>query len=443
MQIDMTVGKPGKLILAFIKPVIVGNIFQQLYSMADAVIVGRCLGVKALAAVGSTGNITGMMLGFLIGFTTGLTMYGTQKFGAKDWIGVKKSAGNGIVIALLVTLFGTATSIGLIDKILQWINTPSDIYYLSRDYLLVMCCGFLFMVAYNMCASLLRSVGNSKMPLFFLVISSVLNVVMDLVFIVVFHWGVIGAAAATVLSQGISAGLCIIYIIKYVPVLHLTKESLRLDWNVLSKQLSIGIPMALQYSITAIGCIILQSVLNMFGSTAIAAYTAAVKIECLVTQPYPALGVTMAAYAAQNKGNQDIERIRMGVKKGFQYCLIYSVAALVMVNMFLPYLLPMFISGKQIQDVLSYAKIFTWIDSTCYLPLGCIFLFRETLQGSGHALFPMIGGILEMICRIVISMIASAHLNFEFVCIANAGTWVITAIYIMVVYAFYKKENKI
>lgn len=225
----MTTGKPGKLILTFIKPIIAGNIFQQLYSMADAVIVGRCLGVEALAAVGSTGNITGMMLGFLLGFTTGLTMYGTQKFGAKDWQGVKKSAGNGIVIALLVTLLSTAISVGLIDKILQWIHTPSDIYGLSRDYLLVMCGGFLFMVAYNMCASLLRSVGNSKTPLFFLVISSVLNVGMDIVFIAVFHWGVIGAAAATVLSQGISAGLCMIYIIKYVPVLHLTKESLRWD----------------------------------------------------------------------------------------------------------------------------------------------------------------------------------------------------------------------
>ena len=443
MQIDMTAGKPGKLMLMFIKPVIVGNIFQQLYSMVDAVIVGRCLGVKALAAVGSTGNIIGMMLGFLMGFTTGLTMYGTQKFGAKDWQGVKKSAGNEIIIAILVTLFGTVISIGLIDKILQWINTPSDIYELSRNYLLVMCCGFLFMVAYNMCASLLRSVGNSKTPLFFLVISSALNVVMDIVFITVFHWGVIGAAAATVLSQGISASLCIIYIIKYVPVLHLTKDSLRLDWKILSKQLSVGIPMALQYSITAMGCIILQSVLNMLGSTAIAAYTAAVKIECLVTQPYPALGITMAAYVAQNKGNNNTERIRMGVRKGFQYCLIYSAVALVLVNMFLPYLLPMFITGKQIHDVLGYAKIFTWIDSVCYLPLGCIFLFRETLQGSGHALFPMIGGAVEMVCRIVISMVASAHLSFEFVCIANAGTWVITAIYIMLVYGVYVKRKKI
>lgn len=443
MQIDMTAGKPGKLILTFIKPIIAGNIFQQLYSMADAVIVGRCLGVEALAAVGSTGNITGMMLGFLLGFTTGLTMYGTQKFGAKDWQGVKKSAGNGIVIALLVTFLGTAISVGLIDKILQWIHTPSDIYGLSRDYLLVMCGGFLFMVAYNMCASLLRSVGNSKTPLFFLVISSILNVMMDIVFIAVFHWGVIGAAAATVLSQGISAGLCMIYIIKYVPVLHLTKESLRWDWNIISKQLSIGIPMALQYSITAMGCIILQSVLNRLGSTAIAAYTAAVKIECLATQPYPALGVTMAAYAAQNKGNNDTERIRMGVRKGVQYCLIYSAAALVLVNLLLPYLLPMFISGQQMHEALSYAKTFTWIDSICYLPLGCIFLFREGLQGSGHALFPMLGGVVELVCRIVISLIASVHLSFALVCIANAGTWVITAAYIIIVYCAYVKKGKL
>lgn len=443
MQIDMTDGRPGKLIRSFIKPVIIGNIFQQLYSMADAVIVGRCLGAEALAAVGSTGNITGMMLGFLFGFTTGLTMYGTQKFGAKDWSGVRKSAGNGIITAFFVTILGTVVSIGLIDKILQWINTPSDIYNLSKDYLLVMCCGFLFMVAYNMCASLLRSVGNSKTPLLFLAISSVLNVGMDLVFIVVFHWGVIGAATATVLSQGISAGLCIIYIIKRVPVLHLTKESLRVDWKILSTQLSVGIPMALQYSITAIGCVILQSVLNMLGSTAIAAYTAAVKIECLVTQPYPALGVTMAAYAAQNKGKDDIDRIYKGVKKGFQYCLIYSVTAFVMVNLFLPYLLPMFISGTQIHVVLSYAQTFTWIDSMCYLALGCIFLFRETLQGSGHALFPMIGGIVEMVCRIVISCIASTHLSFSLVCAANAGTWIITAAYIMLIYYIYVKNRKI
>ncbi len=443
MQIDMTSGNPGKLILTFIKPIIAGNIFQQLYSMVDAVIVGRCLGVEALAAVGSTGNITGMILGFLTGFTTGLTMYGTQKFGAKDWSGVKKSAGNGVTIVFLVTLFGTVISIGLIDKILQWINTPSDIYALSRDYLTVVCGGFLFMVAYNMCAGLLRSVGDSKTPLLFLMISSVLNVIMDIVFITVFHMGVIGAAAATVLSQGISAALCILYIIKNVPVLHLTKESLRLDWKILSKQLSLGIPMALQYSITALGCIILQSVLNMLGSTAIAAYTAAVKIECIVTQPYPALGVTMAAYAAQNKGKNDTKRIQMGLRKGFQYCMIYSAAALILVNWLLPYLLPMFISGKQMQDVLSYAKIFTWIDSVCYLPLGCIFLFRETLQGSGHALFPMIGGIVEMICRIDISLIASSYLSFEFVCIANAGTWVITAIYIMIVYLIYVKRQKL
>ena len=187
MQIDMTAGKPGKLILTFIKPIIVGNIFQQLYSMADAVIVGRCLGVEALAAVGSTGNITGMMLGFLMGFTTGLTMYSTQKFGAKDWTGVKQSVGNAIVVSFIITLAGTLMSIGLIDKVLQWMNTPADIYGLSKEYLSIMWFGVLCLVAYKMCASFLRAVGNSRTPLLFLVISSVLNVVLDLIFILLFH----------------------------------------------------------------------------------------------------------------------------------------------------------------------------------------------------------------------------------------------------------------
>lgn len=443
MQIDMTVGKPGKLLVTFIKPIILGNIFQQLYSMTDTVIVGRCLGIEALAAVGSTGNITGMMLGFLIGFTTGLTMYSAQEFGAKDWDGLKNSAGNSIMAACLVTVIGTVLGMGLVDRILQWINTPLDIYKLSREYLMVICGGFIFSVAYNMCAGLLRAVGNSKTPLVFLIISSILNVVMDFVFILFFQWGVTGTAAATVLSQGISAVLCIGYIKKKIPVLHLSKDNLRLRWHVMSKQLSVGLPMALQYSITALGCVMLQSVLNLFGATAIAAYTAAVKIECFVTQPYSAMGVTMAAYAAQNKGCNNVVRIREGIRKGFQYCLFYSVIMVVIVNLMLPYLLAMFIPGEQVQDALNYARIFTRIDSVCYLALGSIFLFRESLQGSGHALFPMIGGGIELIARIVISMMAAASMNYDLVCIANAGTWVITAIYTIIVYGFYVKTKKI
>lgn len=443
MQIDMTNDNPGKLILTFIKPIIAGNIFQQFYSMVDAVIVGQCLGVEALAAVGSTGNITGMMLGFLIGFTTGLTMHCAQKFGAKDWLGVKKSAGNAILISVAVTLIGTAMGIVLVDEVLRWIHTPTEIFRLAKEYLSVMCYGFLFMVAYNMCASLLRAVGNSRTPLLFLVIASFLNIVFDLIFIRAFHWGVVGAAAATVLAQGISTVLCVIYIIKKVPVLHLHKTYFRPDFHIVSRQLSIGVPMALQYSITALGCTVLQSVLNLFGATAIAAYTAAVKIECLITQPYPALGVTLAAYTAQNKGIGAIGRIRQGVRKGFLYCCIYSVLALILVNVLLPYLLPMFITAEKVGAALSYAKIFTLIDSMCYLPLGCIFLFRETLQGSGHAVFPMLGGIVEMVCRIAVSTAASKYGSFELVCLANAGTWVITAVYIITVYCVYVKKKKI
>lgn len=433
MQMDMTNGDPGKLILKFIKPIAIGNIFQQFYSMADTVIVGRFLGVRALAAIGSTGNLMGLLLGFLMGCTTGLTILCSQKFGAGDEDGFKRSVMNAIRIAAAVTVVGTLISVLLIRQVLVWMNTPADIYGLSLEYIRIICYGFVFMVAYNMCASILRAIGDSRTPLIFLVVSSVLNIIMDLVFIVVCHWGVAGAAYATVLSQGISAVLCIIHMKRKVPILHVGRAYWSPSEGMTKHQLSIGIPMALQYSITALGCVILQGVLNQLGPTAIAGYTAAMKIECLVTQPYPALGMTLAAYAAQNKGKGEITRIYQGVKKGILYCLGYSVAAFGIVNLILPYLVPLFVS-ESVQSVIGYARTFTLIDSAFYMALGCIFLYRETLQGSGHAIFPMIGGIVELVSRIVFSMIAARHISFAWVCMANALTWLVTAVYIMGVY---------
>lgn len=440
MQMDMTTGDPGKIILTFIKPMIIGNIFQQMYSMADTVIVGQCLGVKALAAVGLTGNIMGMLLGFLMGFTTGLTILCSQRFGAKDMDGLKRSVVNAIRIAIVVTILGTGISVALIDKVLVWMNTPADIYNLSSTYIRIICYGFLFMVAYNMCASMLRAIGNSRTPLVFLILSSALNIILDFVLILRFHLGVAGAAYATIFSQGISVILCIVYIARKVPALHPQKAHIRPISGMTRSQLSVGIPMALQYSITAIGCVILQSILNKLGSNAIAGYTAASKIEALITQPYPALGMTLAAYAAQNKGKGDIPRIQKGIQKGLKYCLGYSLLAFAVVNTILPYVVPMFVSGS-IQEVLHYAIIFTLIDSLFYLPLGCIFLYRESIQGSGHAIFPMIGGVVELASRIVFSIVAARHLNFAWVCMANAGTWLVTAGYILFVYyVVFKKK---
>jgi len=355
MQMDMTAGEPGKVILTFIRPIIAGNIFQQFYSMADTVIVGRCLGVEALAAVGATGTITGLLLGFLMGFTSGLALPCSRFFGAKDIENLKKGVANAILISLAVTVPGTLLSVAVIGGVLHLVNTPPDIYHMAKEYITVICSGFLCMVAYNMCASVLRAVGNSRTPLQFLVLSSGLNIALDFLFILGFGWGVAGAAYATVLSQGTSAVLCIVYIMKKVPVLHLAGRHFKPDFVVIGIQLKNAVPMALQYSVTALGSVFLQSSLNLFGSTAVAGYTAAVKIECIVTQPYPALGMTMASFSAQNKGKGDRRRIQAGVKAGFCYCLLYSMAAVILVNLLLPYIITFFVAGQQQAETAAFS----------------------------------------------------------------------------------------
>ncbi len=433
MQLDMTKGEPGKLIRTFIIPIIIGNLCQQLYSMTDTIIVGRTLGVDALAAVGATGTIMGVMLGFLIGFSAGMALYCSQKFGAKDIEGLKKGVGNTIGISLILTIVGTGLAVFFIEDILQIMNTPGDIFERSLSYISVICWGFICMVAYNVCASLLRAVGNSKAPLYFLVISSVLNIALDLIFILICQWGVAGAALATVVSQGVSALLCMGYIVWKVPMLHISFQDISFDRSVIKKQIAMGLPMGLQYSIIGLGTVILQSALNSLGTVAVAAYTAAIRIEWIVIQPYPALGITMAAYASQNKGSGNMERIHAGVKKALQYNIGYSLLAMAAVNFFLPYLLPVFVEGD-ITELLGYARTFTFVDSLCYLPLGCIFLYRETLQGVGKSLYPMMSGVLELVSRILLAVLAAKYASFFLVCLANGGTWIVTAIFLGLCY---------
>lgn len=253
MELDMTKGSPFKLIVRFIIPIIIGNIFQQLYSLVDTVIVGRFVGVKALAAVGATGTITFLLLGFLQGLTTGFTILTAQRFGAGDEEGMKKSVGNAAVLSVIVTVVMTFTSVLIMDWLLRIMRTPADIMDMSREYILIICWGMGFSVLYNLLSSILRAVGNSKVPLYFLVLSAAINIIGDLVLIICFDMGVAGAAVATIASQGISGLLCLVYMVKKVPLLALHKEHLRLDPWCVRNQVSIGIPMALQFSITAVG----------------------------------------------------------------------------------------------------------------------------------------------------------------------------------------------
>lgn len=441
MELDMTKGSPLKLILSFIGPLIIGNICQQFYSMADTIIVGNLVGVSALAAVGATGSIMFFVLGTIQGITAGFTVLTSQRFGAGDYDAMRKSVGNSIVLAAITIVVGTLFSVLCMDWLLELMNTPDDIFEEAKMYITIICYGIFAIVLYNMSAGILRAIGNSKIPLYFLIVSAILNIGLDIVFIYFFEWGVAGAAWATVLSQGVSGVLCVLYMVYKVPILKLSKEHFRLSQEVVGIQLRIGIPMSLQFSITAVGTIIVQSVLNMLGSTAVAAYTAAARVEQVVVQPFFAIGITMATFSAQNKGKNLITRIRNGVRISVLLTLGYAIVAGVLVNLTIPYALNLFIS-EDYDIILPYASTYLLWTSIFYFPLGLIFVYRNALQGCGYAMMPMMGGVVELICRAIISVIVANMMSYVGVCLASGVTWGVTGVFLWICYVVIMRSEK-
>ena len=439
MELDMTKGSPFKLIVRFIIPIIIGNIFQQLYSLVDTVIVGRFVGVKALAAVGATGTITFLLLGFLQGLTTGFTILTAQRFGAGDEEGMKKSVGNAAVLSVIVTVVMTFTSVLIMDWLLRIMRTPADIMDMSREYILIICWGMGFSVLYNLLSSILRAVGNSKVPLYFLVLSAAINIIGELVLIIFFDMGVAGAAVATIASQGISGLLCLVYMVKKVPLLALHKEHLRLDPWCVRNQVSIGIPMALQFSITAVGTIMVQVALNMLGSTVVAAYTAACKVEQLVTQVFASMGMTMATFCGQNRGINDLGRIKKGSRIAFWMSAVYGVIIYAVVVVALPVIIRLFVTGDS-TEVLGYARTYILINGAFFIPLGMIFIYRNVMQSCGYALMPMMGGVVELLSRAVLAVVAAKLLSYVGVCAANASAWCLGGIFLYIAYRFTMKK---
>lgn len=436
MQLDMTKGKPFNLIVKFIIPVLLGNIFQQFYNMVDTIIVGRCVGVNALAAVGATGTIMFLILGFATGLTTGFTVITAQRFGARDYDGVKLSVTNAMFLSLVVAVVMTVLSVQAMPWLLTAMHTPEDIWQMSYEYIIVICYGLFFTILYNVLAGLLRAVGNSKAPLYFLIISASLNIILDLTFIRGMNMGVMGAGLATVVSQGVSGICCLVYIIKKVDMLVPRKETLKLEDQCIKNQLSVGVPMALQYSITAVGTIVVQAALNLFGSVVVASYTAANKATQLATLPYSALGVTMATYSAQNRGINDVGRIKKGTTVASHMSSIYSVIIYGVAWLTLPFFMKLFISGVDVpfDEILSYGKTYLLVSGTCFIPLGEIFIFRNTMQGCGFSFMAMTGGIVELISRFIVAKIATANESFIGVCMADPITWLVTGIFFAVAY---------
>lgn len=439
-QYDMTAGNPTKIILNFTLPIFIGNVFQQFYNMADAVIVGKFVGTKALAAVGSTGTIMFLIYGFVVGMTAGFTVLTAQKFGAGDLPAMRRTVAGASFLSLIIGLILTASFMILMRPWLHLMNTPSDIYADAYAYIMIISGGILAQMLYNLLASILRALGNSKVPLYFLILSALLNIALDLFFIIVFHMGAAGAAIATIISQGVSGLLCLLYIIKKVPVLHMTRE----DWHptgvLLRKQIQIGIPMALQYSITAIGTMMVQSSLNILGSTLVAAFTAASKIEQVVTQAYVALGTTIATYGAQNMGAGNIPRIRKGFCASTIIGILYSFAAAALVMTVGKYMSYLFVS-EDVALIIDSVDIYLKCVGAFFIPLTIINIYRNGIQGLGYGLLPMMAGVAELIGRGIVAVIAARQRSYLGVCLASPAAWVLAAALLLVMYFYIMKVD--
>lgn len=403
MITDMTKGSPLRHILMFSVPLLIGNIFQQLYNIADLVIVGRLLGVEPFAAVGAVAPLFFLITFIIVGLTNGFAVVTGQRYGAKDIEGVKNSVVVSTILSTVVTLLFSVVFALLMNPVLHWMNVPINIYHNAYWYVQIIVIGLIATTMYNMLSSIIRALGDSKTPLYFLIIASIVNIFLALAFIQIFHMGVPGSAIAVILSQGISFILCWIYIKYKLPMLHLTKS----DWKITDKKvfvksamehLRVGMPMAVQFSLIGISILIIQSVCNTFGSDVIAALTAALRIEQIATLPMMSFGVALAAYVAQNYGAKKFKRIRLGVIKTSTINIVISLCMAVVMRFWGTDIIREFI-GTATPAIIEIAHRYLLISTVYYFFLGQIFIYRNALQGMGEALFPLLACIAELVMR--------------------------------------------
>ena len=420
---DMTSGSTMKLILGFAVPLLMGMLFQQVYSLVDTIIVGRFLGVSALAAVGATGSINFLIVGFCQGICNGFALPVAQRFGAKDYDGLRKYVGNSAVLSIIFGGAITLITVLACRPILELMQTPADIIDLSYHYIVVIFAGIPAIMLYNILSAYLRSLGDSITPVIFLVLSAGLNIGLDLLFIVTFHWGVFGAAFATVLSQAVSGILCLILIIKKFDLLHLKREDWKLDWGYSRYLLIMGLPMGLQYSITAIGSVILQASVNTLGSTAVASMTAGSRISMFVVCPFDALGSTMATFGGQNVGAGRLDRLGRGLRSAVILGAIYSALILVVLIFFGRDLILLFVSAKE-AAVIAQAKQFLVTNAAFYLMLALVNIVRFLIQGMGFSGFAVFAGVFEMVARTLVGLVFVPIFGFTAACSANPLAWI-------------------
>ena len=424
---DMTSGNEFSLLIGFTVPMLIGNLFQQVYNMVDSIVVGQYVGANALAAVGATGSLNFLFFSLCIGLSSGIGILVSQYFGAGDDKNVRKTIMNSIYIVASVGIIMSILGVILARPVLAWLNTPANIIDDATLYMQIASAGMLAVAGYNCISSILRALGDSKTPLIFLVVASVANVFLDLAFVIYFNLGVAGVAYATIIAQLMAAIGSIIFALAKNPYFKINRDEMSFDKNLARKCYRLGLPLAAQSSLIAISCVALQSVVNKFGSTVVAAFTATSRIEQLVQQPFNSLGMALATFTGQNIGARKLDRVKKAFRQSVLLIAGFSILMMCLCKLFGDNIMNIFVSDR---DVISFGSSALQITSIFYFALGMIYIVRGLLNGAGDAMYAMINGTVEVICRIVFAntLILIPALDKWGVWLATALTWLITGI---------------
>lgn len=438
-DLNLTIGSPFKLIIAFAVPMILGNLLQQLYNFVDTMIVGHFLGMNALAGVGATGSINFLIVGFCMGVCSGFAVPVAQRYGANDYKSLRKYVANALYLSIVFSVVITIIVSIFCREILVLMRTPEDVIEYSYVYILTIFLGIPVTFLYNIMAGIIRSIGDSKTPLYFLIISTVINVVLDLLFIVIFHLGVFGAALATVLAQLISGIMCVVLIIKRFTILHVSGDEWKVDTRCMVNLCTMGLPMGLQYSITAIGSVILQSSVNMLGAVAVAAVTSASKVNMLFLCILDALGASMATYGGQNLGAGKIDRIRQGTWAAVIIGVCYSAFAFIAILFVRRPLINMFVD-KPVPEMVDMAALHVLITTGCLFLLVLVNVLRFLIQGVGFSTFAIFAGVFEMIARTIAGIVFIPKFGFIGSCVASPFAWFLADLFLVPAFFYVVKK---
>lgn len=430
MEKDMTKGSPMRLILGFAVPLLFGLLFQQFYSMVDTIIVGHYLGVGALAAVGATGSVNFLIIGFCMGVCNGFAIPIAQEYGAGHEENLRRFVGSCVRLVIVFAVVITILVVLMCRPILQLMRTPDNIIDASYAYIVIIFIGIPVTFLYNMTAAIIRSLGDSRTPVIFLIMSAVMNIFLDLLCIIVFHMGVSGAAVATVVSQAAAGLCCLIYMKKKFTILKLSGDEWKWNRDYALKLCNMGIPMGLQYSITAIGSVILQSAVNGIGSDAVAAVTAGSKLSMLVVCPFDAMGSTMATYGGQNMGAGKLNRLDKGLQSCTVLGLLYSFIAVGVIYMAGRQLLLLFLDVGE-TDILGNAYYYICRNALFYFPLALVNIVRFLIQGMGFSKLAVFAGAFEMLARGLAGFILVPFFGFPAVCYANPLAWIFADLFLI------------